>query len=89
MPRPAGARAQQVRGDGGGHLSGDLADGGQHGQAPVVLLDDLTADGSETARGQRFHQPAVRHGEVVEGQQRHPRRAKVQLFRRGPADFSQ
>ena len=50
----AGARAQQMRGDGGGHLSGDFADGGQHGQPPVVLLDDLTADGGESAPGQRF-----------------------------------
>ena len=85
----AGAGAQQVRGDGGRHLSADLADGGEHGQAPVVLLDDLTADGGEAAPGQRFHQAAVRHGQVVEGHQRHARRAQTQFFRRGPADFGQ
>ena len=78
-----------MRGDGGRHLSADFADGGEHGQAAIVLLDDLTTDGGETAPGQRFHQAAVGHGHVVEGHQRHPRRAEIQFVRRGPADLGQ
>ena len=76
----AGTGAQQVRGDRNRHLAGDLADRGEHRQAAVVLLDDLAADGGQAAFRQRIPQGAVRHGQVVEGHQRHARPAEAQFL---------
>ena len=50
-----------------------FADGGQHGQAAVFLLDDFAADGGEAAFGDLVEQGAIGHGHVVEGHQGHVR----------------
>src|ERR1039458_9908631 len=75
----ARAGAQQVRGDGNGHLAGNLADRPQHRQAPVILLNHLQPDGCDGL----FHQPvqhhAVGHGHVIEGHEDHAVRALPQL----------
>src|ERR1039457_6389910 len=77
--RAARAGAQQVRGDGNGHLAGNLADRPQHRQAPVILLNHLQPDGCDGL----FHQPvqhhAVGHGHVIEGHEDHAVRALPQL----------
>ena len=83
----AGAGAQQVRGDGDGHLAGDLADGGEHRQAAIRSLDDLAADRRDAPFGQRFEQPAIGHRHVVEGHQGSAGTAEAQLFGGGPADL--
>ena len=74
----AGTGAQQVRGDGDGHLPGDFADRRQHRQAAVVLLDDLAADGGEAPLGEGVQHVACGHGQVVEGHQRRARPAEAE-----------
>ena len=74
-------------GDRGGHLAGHLADGREHGQSAVFLLDDLATDGGEAAFGDLVEQRAVGHRHVVEGHQGHVRPREAELFGGGTADF--